>query len=166
MICKKIYKHICLFLLNNFLGYTRFFFTKRIILRTLGHKIGTNTKIVGPISITSFAILEIGSNCWIGSELKIRGHGHVIIGNNCDISDNVTFLTGSHLIGDEKRRAGVGTTENIKINNGCWIGANSTIVGGVTVGESSIIGTCSLVLKNVEKSVIVGGNPAKTIKKL
>ena len=83
--------------------------------------------------------------------------------NGDDISGKLNkFLYFKQCLINHKK----GTTENIKINNGCWIGANSTIVGGVTVGESSIIGTCSLVLKNVEKSVIVGGNPAKTIKKL
>ena len=54
---------------------------------------------------------------------------------------------------------------NIKIGNDVWIGYNSTIMAGVTIGDGAIIATNSTVIKDVEPYSIVGGNPAKEIKK-
>lgn len=52
------------------------------------------------------------------------------------------------------------------IKKGAWVAPGSTILAGVTIGENSIVGTGSVVIKNVEPYTIVGGNPAKLIKKL
>jgi virginiamycin A acetyltransferase len=54
---------------------------------------------------------------------------------------------------------------NTNIGNDVWIGYNSTIMPGVTVGDGAIIGTNSTIVKDVEPYTIVGGNPAKEIKK-
>ena len=54
---------------------------------------------------------------------------------------------------------------NIKIGNDVWIGYNATIMAGVTIGDRAIIATNSTVIKYVEPYSIVGGNPAKEIKK-
>lgn len=57
------------------------------------------------------------------------------------------------------------TKGNTEVGNDVWIGFNSTIMPGVKIGDGAIIGTNSVVTKNVEPYSIVGGNPAKEIKK-
>ncbi|PZU14859.1 MAG: transferase [Chryseobacterium sp.] len=163
---KKIFRIIGLFIINKFLSTTRFFFLKNIILRFCGISVGENSKVVGPIEMGTVATLAIGSNTWIGSGLKIYGNGNVIIGDNCDLAPDIAFVTGSHEIGDEKRRAGEGISFNIEIDNGCWIGARVTIAGNIKINTGSIVGTSALVNKDVFENTIVAGVPAKIIKKL
>ncbi|WP_394358772.1 DapH/DapD/GlmU-related protein [Hydrogenimonas thermophila] len=55
--------------------------------------------------------------------------------------------------------------KKVTIEPYCWIGRNVTIVPGVTIGKASVIGAGSVVTKNIEPYSIVGGNPAKLIKK-
>lgn len=156
-------RKISFFIINNFLSGTKFFNIKRLLLNWSGYKIGKNTKIVGPLFITSE--LKVGDNTWIGKNLNCYGNGVVNIGSNCDIAPNVTFSTGGHLIGDESRRAGQGVNYNIVVSDCCWICVNSTLCKNITIGKSSVVAACSCVIDNVDSNVLVGGVPAKVIKK-
>ena len=106
----------------------------------------------------------------------------LIIGKFCLIASNVTFIMNgaNHLtdaittypfaiFGNGWENAMEGKTYpskgNIVVGNDVWIGYNTTIMAGVTVGDGAIIGTNSIVTKDVEPYAIVGGNPAKLIKK-
>lgn len=163
---KKIFRIVALFIINTFLSTTRFFSLKRFLLNISGIKIGKDTKVVGPIHIGSVAQVVIGKDCWIGSGFKVYGNGVVVIGNKCDLGPDVAFVTGSHEIGPEERRAGAGISFSLSVESGCWIGARVTIVGNTTVGRSSIIGAASLVNKDIASNVIAFGSPAKEFKNL
>ena len=137
---------------------------KRKLLNSIGFQIGEGTKIVGPIFCTGKLI--VGKNCWIGKNCIVNGNGTVIIGDNCDIAPEVTFLTGGHKIGDTNRRAGEGEIYTITVGNGVWIGARSTILGNVKIGDSSVVAASACVNKEVLKNTLVGGVPAKIIREL
>ena len=166
VVFRKITRKLVLFIINTFLCTTNFFTLKRFLLNNANIVIGDNTKVVGPIHIGTEANLIIGSNCWIGSGLIIYGNGNVKIDSNCDLAPDIAFVTGSHEIGTEFRRAGEGVSFSIRIADGCWIGARVTIVGNVIINSSAIIGTASLVNKDVMLNTIVGGVPAKLIKNI
>ncbi|HWT75770.1 MAG TPA: acyltransferase [Mobilitalea sp.] len=142
----------------------RYWKKKAKLLRLLGHEIGEGTKIVGPITL--YGHLKVGNNCWVGADFIVHGLGNVTIGNSCDIGPEVRFLTGSHKIGDQSRRAGEGISHSIVIEDGCWIGARSSFVGDITVHRASVIGACSLVNKDIRSNVIAAGIPAKELKQL
>ncbi len=106
----------------------------------------------------------------------------LIIGKFCMIASDVTFIMNgaNHLtdaittypfaiFGNGWENAMEGKTYptkgNIVVGNDVWIGYNATIMAGVTIGDGAIIGTNSVVTKDDEPYAIVGGNPAKTIKK-
>lgn len=167
---RRIYRHvwrlIALFLVNKLFAGTNpnFFRFKRCLLQSIGFTIGKNTKIVGPVSCTGK--LTIGTNCWIGANLVIRGNGCVNIGDNVDVGPDVTFLTGTHEIGLWKRRAGKGYNCVQSIGNGCWIGAKSVFVNNISVGDSSVVAATACVCKITPPNVLIGGVPAKIIKKL
>lgn len=150
--------------LNGILAGTNRFELKRKLLRSLGYEIGEGTKIVGPIYCSGK--LSVGKNCWIGKNLFINGNGSVTIGDNCDISPEVIFQTGGHVIGSSERRAGKGIVYHTAIGNGCWIGARSTVLGGVKIGDGCIIAACACVCKDVEQDSMVGGVPARLIRRL
>ena len=164
MTYKGFINRIRWFCVNHLYAGTKFFDKKRNLLRKMGYQIGEDTKIVGPLFCTGQ--LTIGSNCWIGKNLTVNGNGAVAIGDNCDVAPEVTFQTGSHQIGGHARRAGEGRNQNICVGNGCWIGVRSTILGGVQIGEGSVVAACACVNRDVQPDTLVGGVPAKTIKEL
>lgn len=163
---KGIRNKIALFLVNKvFVGTTpRHFEIKRHLLNSIGFVIGRGTKIVGPIECTG--VLKIGNDCWIGKNLKVNGNGCVSIGDNCDIAPEVTFQTGGHEIGSALRRAGTGIICSQQVGNGVWIGGRSTIIGNTKIGDSSVVAGCACVVKDVDANVLVGGVPARVIRRL
>ena len=73
----------------------------------------------------------------------------------------VKFINGSHLIGNQDRRAGEGTIGKIMIGSGTWIGADTLILPGVTIGKGVIVGAGSLVTSDLADNAIYIGRPAK-----
>ena len=163
MIRRRI-RGIVLWLVNHFLCGNRLWVVKRRLLSATGISVGRNTKIVGPITMGVCADLTIGDNCWIGKNFCIYGNAAVSIGSNCDLAPNVSFATGSHETGGHDRRAGAGYCEPITVGNGCWLGINSTILCGVTVGDGVVVGAGALVNKPVPADVLIAGVPAKIVK--
>lgn len=142
----------------------KYFPKKRKLLNEIGCSIGEGTRIVGPVYF--YQNFSIGKNCWLGKNFTIEGDGQVTIGDNCDFGPEVTMLTGGHLIGNHNRRAGEGKIFSVRIGNGCWVGARSTFVGTVKVDDGSVVAAAACVVKDVPSDTLVGGVPAKTIKKL
>lgn len=161
---RTIKRIVVTFCVNHFLAGTTFFETKRKLLNSIGYEIGEGSKVVAPIICTGKLIT--GRNCWLGRDLKIQGNGVVNIGSNCDIAPEVTFLTGGHAIGNADRRAGKGEIYTIMVGDGCWIGARSTLGRDITIGNGCVVAACACVMRNIDKNMLVGGVPAKEIRKL
>lgn len=106
--------------------------------------------------------ISIGRNTWIGlkNTFYCTQLAEIRIGENCDIGPEVSFVPGSHEIGSHDRRAGKGSGGNIVIEDGCWIGARVTILGGVTIAKGAVIGAGALVNKDVPADTIYAGVPA------
>ena len=164
MTLKGMKKRIGLFLTNHIFVGTRCFEIKRRLLNFAGFTIGEQTKIVGPMFITGN--LTVGANCWIGCNLKVHGNGNVAIGNNCDLAPDVSFVTGSHIIGSHNRRAGEGFNADIKVGNGCWIGEGAGIMPGVEIGDGCVVAARACVTENVPDDCLTGGVPSRVIKEL
>lgn len=158
-------KRACvMYLVNHVFTGTRCFSAKARLLRSLGHEIGEGTKVVGPLFCTGR--LVIGKDCWLGADLRLYGSGTVFIGDGCDLAPGITFLTGSHELGNHQRRAGKGFNGDIRIENGCWIGGNATILAKTHVGVGSVVAACACVVGDVPADTLVGGVPAKKIREL
>lgn len=139
----------------------------RLLFILMGNKIGKNVTIFSSTKILGLLKVEVDDNTFIGHDcLFIGGESNITIGQNCDISSRVSFVTGSHLIGNIDRRAGIGISKDIIIGNGVWIGYAVVILGGIKIGDGSIIAAGSLVNKDIESNSLYGGVPAKLIKRL
>lgn len=165
-IYNNIKRRIVIFSVNKIFNGTNphYFNIKRTLLNSIGWKIGVGTKIVGPIYNTGTLI--IGNNCWIGTNFTVHGNGTVMLGDNIDVGPDVTFLTGTHEIGTEIRRAGKGYNCTIKVGSVCWIGGRSTFVNNINIGEASVIAAGALVCKSFLNNELHGGVPARLIKEL
>ncbi|MBN2101794.1 MAG: N-acetyltransferase [Candidatus Aenigmarchaeota archaeon] len=136
-------------------------------------KIGEGTKIWNYVNLFD---CEIGRDCKIGSFVEI-GKG-VKIGDRCKIEafvfipSGVTIedevFVGPHAVfTNDRNPKAVGDWDVTKtiVKKGASIGANATIIGGVTIGENALIGAGSVVTKDVPSNHVVAGNPAKYLKK-
>jgi len=145
---------------------------------SIGKNLRMNNGIVGnPIGcynrctffVDKGAILKIGSNLGI-SQAAIICHLSIEIGNNVKIGGGARiFDTDFHAIDPELRINPKTDFANkrklpVVIEDNVFIGANSTILKGVTIGRNSIIGSSSVVTKNVPSNEIWAGNPARLIK--
>lgn len=108
--------------------------------------------------------IRIGNSTGINHRCIISPN--TIIGNHVGVGPGVAFMTDSHEIGDQNKRVGTTSFPRIEIGDGCWIGANVTILGGVTIGAGTIIAAGALVNKNCEPNCLYGGVPAVLIKRL
>ena len=115
--------------------------------------------------------LRIGNNSGMSSTAIIC-HNAISIGDNVKIGGNtVIYDTDFHSLDAEERRRFIENkkkimTKPIIICNNVFVGAHSTILKGVVIGENSIIGACSVVTKSIPSNEVWGGNPAKFIRSL
>jgi len=108
--------------------------------------------------------IHIGKNVFINSGCKFQDQGGIYIGDNALIGHNVVLATLNH-VEDPRHRADL-IPKPIHIEKCVWIGSNSTILQGVTIGENSIVAAGAVVTKDVPPNSIVGGVPAKFIRKI
>lgn len=157
---RKIKRSIARFIINNFLSTTHFFRIKRQLLIWASVEVGTGTKIVGPIYFGNVIDIKIGHNCWIGKNISIDGNGSILIGDNVDVAPHVVISTGGHKIESEIRRAGQGIVNTISIEDGCWIGTNTTIINNTTIGSGCVIAAGSTVIRDSAPNQLLAGVPA------
>jgi len=132
--------------------------------------IGDNVKIAKYCSVFGAAIhlLEIGENTTIGMFSMLNGFADKLsIGKNCSIAQNVLIMTDSGPnASPELQKVYPLITAPVTIENDVWIGAGVVILPGVHIGKFSVIATNSVVSKDVEAYSVVGGTPAKLIKRI
>ena len=137
----------------------------RVLLSELFGKPVDPTLRVFPPFYTDFGKnITIGKNVFINACCHFQDHGGVTLGDGCQIGHNVVFATLNHGISAEDR---VHTyPAPIMLGKNVWVGSNSTILQGVTVGDNAIIAAGAVVTKDVPANTIVGGVPAKTIRSI
>ena len=116
----------------------------------------TSARIIDPWNLTMGELSSLGEHCCI------RCRDKVTIGETSCLGSAVYILTDSHNISSPNFEM---QTAPIVIGSNVWIATRATISKGITIGEGAVIGAESLVIKNVEPWTVVGGNPAKFIKK-
>lgn len=136
-------------------------FIKGVMLLEENITIGKSTQLIGDI--------KIGRNSSINENCKI--FGDVEIGDNCLFSNNIFISSGGHIYNKVpslaiKEQDTLDTVnKKVIIEDDCWIGINVVIMAGITIGKGSIIGANSVVVKSVNPYSVIGGVPAKLIKK-
>lgn len=110
--------------------------------------------------------ISVGEDFFANHNLVILDPAPVTFGDHCFIAPNCCFTTATHPLDVERRNAGLETCKPIKVGNNVWIGANVTVLPGVTIGDGAVVAAGALVNRDVEAGTLVGGVPAKLIRRL
>ena len=139
---------------------------KSLWLRSMGAKIGNRVVFYGGVWIMSGRNLRIGDDVDLAKDVLITSDGGVEIGDRVLIGYRTQILSGNHAVPPNRGLIfGAGHRSSpVKINRDVWIGANSIILPGVTIGEGAVVAAGSVVTKDVLPFSYVAGVPAKIIK--
>ncbi len=111
-------------------------------------------------------VVEIGDKSVMGQECTISAYSRVRIGEQCVIADRAMFIDFDHGVVEVERpirKQGI-YTRDVEVGSNVWIGYGACVLRGVSVGDNSIIGTNSVVTKDVPANAVVAGIPARVIR--
>lgn len=137
---------------------------RRYLKEQIFGKLGNNVHLEAPIYLDYGYRTTIGSDFFSNFNLTILDGGGVEIGNHVFIGPNVGIYTANHPTDVRRRQKGYEWALPVKIKDKVWIGADVTILPGVTIGQNSVIGAGSVVTQDIPANVIAAGNPCKVIK--
>lgn len=129
-----------------------------------GEALDPSSMIQIPVYVNIGQFTRIGKNVYINHLCSMLDMGTITIGDNVLIGPKVNILSEEHPVDPADRKALM--VQPVVIKNGAWIGAGATILPGVTVGENSVVAAGAVVNKDVPDNTVVGGIPARILKKI
>lgn len=135
---------------------------REIMAELTGKKIDDTFRMFPPFYTDFGKNITIGKNVFINSGCHFQDQGGIEIGDGCLIGHNVVLATINHDLYPENNR--INHYAPIKLGKSVWVGSNSTILPGVTVGDWAVVAAGAVVTRDVPPLTIVGGVPAKVIR--
>ncbi len=135
---------------------------RNFVLKCFGAKIHSRAGVYSSCKIWCPWNLVMENNAWLGPNSICYNPDKIIVKENATISQGAYLCTASHDITDKDNHL---ITAPIVIEDQAWVAADAFIGMGVTVGEGAVVGARAAVFKDVEPWTVVGGNPAKFIKR-
>jgi len=131
----------------------------------IGKKVDDSFLLIPPFYTAGGDEICIGHNVFINQNCTFYDLGGLYIGDDVMIGPNVSIITTGHPLEPSQRRK-VTIGKPIVIERNVWIAAGATIIGGVTIGENSVVAAGAVVTRDVPPNTLVGGNPARVIKEV
>ncbi|MCH5243785.1 MAG: sugar O-acetyltransferase [Lentimicrobiaceae bacterium] len=135
-----------------------------IMSELTGRKVDESFRLFPPFNTDCGKNLVFGKRVFVNSGCKFQDQGGITIGDDVLIGQNVVIATLNHAMDPDSR--GDMDPKPVHIGNKVWIGANATILPGVSIGEGAIVAAGAVVTKDVAPRTVVAGIPAKIIKRL
>jgi acetyltransferase-like isoleucine patch superfamily enzyme len=131
----------------------------------IGRKVHESFLLIPPFYTAAGNEIRVGHNVFVNQNCTFYDLGGLDIADDVMIGPNVSIITTSHPVEPSQRRAFT-IGRPIVIEKGVWIATGATIIGGVTVGENSVVAAGSVVTRDVPANTLVGGNPARVIRSI
>jgi acetyltransferase-like isoleucine patch superfamily enzyme len=133
--------------------------------KLIGKKVDDGFLLIPPFYTVGGDEISVGKNVFINQNCTFYDLGGLHIADDVMIGPNVNIITTSHPLEPSQRRA-VTIGKRIVIERNVWIAAGATVIGGVTVGENSVVAAGSVVTRDVPPNTLLGGNPARVIRSI
>lgn len=137
-----------------------------VLIRQILKEAGENLVIHSPFKCDYGYHISVGKNFYANYYCTILDGAEVIFGDNVFIAPFCGFYTAGHPFNVEQRNRGLEYALPIKVGNNVWVGANVSVLPGVTIGDDVVIGAGSVVNKDIPSGVLAAGNPCKVIRKI
>jgi acetyltransferase-like isoleucine patch superfamily enzyme len=131
----------------------------------IGRKVDESFLLIPPFYTAGGDEIRVGRNVFVNQNCTFYDLGGLDIADDVMIGPNVSIITASHPLEPSQRRAAT-IGKPIVIERNVWIAAGATIIGGLTVGENSVVAAGSVVTRDVPPNTLVGGNPARVIRSI
>lgn len=135
-----------------------------LFARLFGKPVDPSFRVFPPFYTDFGKNITVGKNVFINACCHFQDQGGITLGDNCLVGHNIVFATLNHGFAPEERQSMLPAP--IVVGRNVWIGSNSTILQGVTIGDNSIIAAGSVVTKDVPANAIVAGVPARFIRSI
>ena len=135
---------------------------RNLLSRLFGKTVDESFRVFPPFYTDFGKNITVGKNVFINACCHFQDHGGVSLGDGCQIGHNVVFATLNHGLAPEDRQTTYPAP--ITLGKNVWVGSNSTILHGVTIGDNAVIAAGAVVTKDVPDNCVIGGIPAKKIK--
>ena len=138
---------------------------RALFSQLIGKKVDESFLLIPPLHTAGGDEIRVGRNVFVNQNCTFYDLGGLDIGDDVLIGPNVSIITTGHPLKPSQRRSAT-IGKRIVIERNVWIAAGATIVGGVTVGENSVVAAGSVVTRHVPSNTLVGGNPARVIRSI
>lgn len=138
---------------------------RALISELIGKEVDESFLLIPPFFTAGGGEIRVGRNVFVNQNCTFYDLGGLDIADDVMIGPNVSIITTGHPL-EPSQRHGTTIGNPIVIERNVWIAAGATIVGGVTVGENSVVAAGSVVTRDVPPNTLVGGNPAKVIRSI
>mgnify|MGYP003297645173 CR=1 FL=1 len=108
--------------------------------------------------------VHFGKDIYANFNLTLVDDTHIYVGDNTMFGPGVTVATAGHPIQPELRRRGMQYNAPVRIGKNCWIGAETIILPGVTIGDNAVIGAGSIVTRDIPANTVAVGNPCRVLR--
>jgi acetyltransferase-like isoleucine patch superfamily enzyme len=130
-----------------------------------GRKVDDSFRLIPPFYTACGLEIRVGQRVFINQNCTLYDFAEISLGDDVMLGPNVSLLSAGHPVAPSQRRAYL-VGKPIVIERNVWIAAGATIIGGVTVGENSVVAAGSVVTRDVPPNTLVRGNPARIIRSI
>jgi maltose O-acetyltransferase len=142
------------------------FETQSAVLRELLGSLGDGAWIRAHLWVDYGSNIHMGARSFINYGAMLLDVAPITIGEDVQVGPNVLFLTPTHPIDPEPRRAKWEAARPITIGNNAWLGGGVIICPGVTIGENTVVGAGAAVTRDLPANVVAVGNPARVMRQV
>lgn len=136
------------------------------MLQEIFKSCAANVWVEPPLFVAYGTNITIGDACWFNAGARLVDDADIVFEERVLVGPGLTVATAGHAIHPDDRYAVGQYSAPVRVEHDVWIGANVTLLPGVTVGHGSIIAAGAVVNKNVPPMCVVGGVPARILRRI
>lgn len=134
---------------------------RAFVLRAMGADLASGVTVHGGVYISSPAHLVMGPGSFLNRNCYLDLEARVVLGARVTVGHGTTFITSRHELGPHEERCGGYSGASITVGDGAWLGANVTVLPGISIGKGAVVAAGAVVSADVLADELVAGVPAR-----